>query len=196
MAVRYFHRIPFFVPWLFPKAKWKGLEDAIYLTFDDGPSAETTLKIATFLHEKKAPSTFFFLGERAQKFPHLINQIETLGHRIGFHANKHFNSKKLSAQAFQENIIPPIELAHCTLFRPPYGKLKRSQLNMLSEKFQVVQWSLMPGDFDPSLSFEKKLKHLLRAKSGDIVVLHDSEETLALLQAFFKRTNHTSFKSV
>lgn len=196
MAVTYFHRIPFFVPWLFPKAQWKGSDDAIYLTFDDGPSESNTLKIATLLNEKKAPATFFFLGERAQQFPHIVKAVEALGHRVGFHANQHLNLKKLSSQAFEANTTPPTEIAHCNLFRAPYGKLTRKQLKQLSLRYHVIQWSLMPGDFDASLSFEKKLRQLMRAKPGDIVVLHDSEETLALLQKFFEGTKHTKFKSV
>jgi len=196
MAVKYFHRIPFFVPWLFPKAQWKGSDDAIYLTFDDGPSAETTLQIATLLNEKNAPATFFFLGERAQQFPQVVDAVKALGHRVGYHANQHLNAKKISWEQFIANTTPPEVLAACTLFRPPYGKLNRSQLNHLSRTYQVIQWSLMPGDFDASLSFKQKLNQLMRAKPGDIVVLHDSEETLALLKSFFEHTKYTAFKSV
>lgn len=196
MAVTYFHRIPFFIPWLFPKATWKGREQAIYLTFDDGPSEENTLPLAQFLHEQNAPSTFFFLGEKAKQLPHVVEQVKALGHTVGFHANEHVNLRALSPSAFQENTTPPEVLKECQLFRAPYGKITRKQIRLLDKKFQVIQWSLMPGDFDASLSYQKKLEQLNRAKDHDIVVLHDLPETLQLLKDYFKSTSSREFKSL
>jgi hypothetical protein len=70
------------------------------------------------------------------------------------------------------------------------------QLHELDKKFKVIQWSLMPGDFDASLSYQKKLAQLHRAKNHDIVVLHDSPVTLQLLKDYFKSTPPYVFKSL
>ena len=196
MAITYFHRIPFFIPWLFPKATWKGHEQAIYLTFDDGPSAEHTLPIAQFLHQQNAPSTFFFLGEKAKQFPHIVEQVKALGHTVGFHANDHVNLRTLSSTWFQANTSPPEVLQDSYLFRAPYGKMTREQLHLLDKKFKVIQWSLMPGDFDASLSYQKKLAQLHRAKNHDIVVLHDLPVTFQLLKDYFKSSPTHVFKSL
>lgn len=196
MAVTYFHRIPFFIPWLFPKATWKGREQAIYLTFDDGPSVEHTLPIAQFLHEQNAPSTFFFLGEKAKQLPHVVEQVKALGHTVGFHANQHVNLRTLSASAFEENTTLPEVLKECHLFRAPYGKITHNQISVLSKKYKVIQWSLMPGDFDASLSYQKKLAQLHRAKNHDIVVLHDLPVTMQLLKDYFKNPSQRTFKSL
>jgi peptidoglycan/xylan/chitin deacetylase (PgdA/CDA1 family) len=64
------------------------------------------------------------------------------------------------------------------LFRPAYGKIKKSQLFKLKSQVKIVKWSLMPGDFDSSFSSEKCLENLTRnIKTGDIIVLHDNEKS-------------------
>ena len=65
------------------------------------------------------------------------------------------------------------------LFRPAYGKIKKSQIPNLKSQFpnaQIINWSLMPGDFDAMISSEKVYSNLQRVQSGDILVLHDNEK--------------------
>ena len=64
------------------------------------------------------------------------------------------------------------------LFRPAYGKIKNSQIFKLKSQVKIVNWSLMPGDFDSSISLEKCFENFTKnIKTGDIIVLHDNEKS-------------------
>ena len=61
------------------------------------------------------------------------------------------------------------------LFRPPYGKIKKSQISSLKSDFSLVMWDVLSGDFDQTISEEKCLKNVLtKTREGSIVVFHDS----------------------
>jgi hypothetical protein len=54
----------------------------------------------------------------------------------------------------------------------------------------------MPGDFDSNKKFEAQLNNLKSAKCGDIVVLHELPNTIALLEAYFEQTSTISFEKL
>lgn len=63
------------------------------------------------------------------------------------------------------------------LFRPPYGRIKKSQAKQLAKQYQIVFWSLITEDYNVNLSKEKCLKNAIkRTKNGDIVLFHDSDK--------------------
>jgi len=64
-------------------------EKNIYLTFDDGPTPEVTLRVLALLKEYNAKATFFCLGKNVEKFPeiyclnpaleiHLVKKLKSL----------------------------------------------------------------------------------------------------------------------
>ena len=60
------------------------------------------------------------------------------------------------------------------LFRPPYGRIKRSQIRALHGR-NIVMWDVLTRDYDASLSPEKCLSGSIAAtRPGSIVVFHDS----------------------
>ena len=60
----------------------------VWLTIDDGPSAETPA-VLELLDAHSAKATFFVVGERAQARPDLIREILRRGHTIGNHSVSH-----------------------------------------------------------------------------------------------------------
>ena len=60
-------------------------EDAVYLTFDDGPEPEMTRWVLDQLDMYNAKATFFCIGKNAELFPELVNEILKRGHAIGNH---------------------------------------------------------------------------------------------------------------
>jgi hypothetical protein len=62
------------------------------------------------------------------------------------------------------------------VFRPAYGKIKKSQISNPKSPISIVNWTLMPGDFDQHITSEQCYSNLQRVQPGDIVVLHDSEQ--------------------
>jgi peptidoglycan/xylan/chitin deacetylase (PgdA/CDA1 family) len=62
-----------------------------------------------------------------------------------------------------------------SLFRPPYGKLKPSQMRQLKSQYKIVMWDVLSGDFDPGISPEQCLQNVLdNIQPGSIVLFHDS----------------------
>ncbi|MFM2227772.1 MAG: hypothetical protein RL664_1115 [Bacteroidota bacterium] len=194
---RYFVRTPRIIQRLFPKVTWrKENSESVYLTFDDGPNAEVTPVLLQLLREHNVRATFFLLGKNAEKYPELVKLIQEGNHTIGFHCNEHLNSRKLNRVSLLKNSKLPKFFPATVLFRPPYGKLKFWQYNFLKNKFQLIGWTVMPGDFDQKISFQKQLDHLTKATPGDIVVLHELPNTIELLRSYFQQTEIKSFEKL
>ena len=61
----------------------------MYLTFDDGPSAENTSAVLDVLKARNIRATFFVVGENVRKHPDVAKRIAAEGHTIGIHCNRH-----------------------------------------------------------------------------------------------------------
>jgi peptidoglycan/xylan/chitin deacetylase (PgdA/CDA1 family) len=63
-------------------------ERQVWLTIDDGPSAQTPA-ILDLLDAHAARATFFVVGERARARPELVREIVRRGHTLGNHSATH-----------------------------------------------------------------------------------------------------------
>ncbi len=61
----------------------------MYLTFDDGPSAENTDAVLDILKERGIHATFFVVGENVRAHPEVAQRIVEEGHTIGIHCDSH-----------------------------------------------------------------------------------------------------------
>jgi peptidoglycan/xylan/chitin deacetylase (PgdA/CDA1 family) len=70
------------------------------------------------------------------------------------------------------------------LFRPPYGKIKRSQaLALQNLGYKIVMWDILSADFDTETTKEKCLENVIaNVASGSIIVFHDSKKAFENLQ--------------
>ena len=59
------------------------------LTFDDGPSPDTTPRILDALRREGVRATFFVLGKHAERHPELVERIVREGHELGNHGYDH-----------------------------------------------------------------------------------------------------------
>ena len=196
----YFVRTPYIIKKLFPELIWDlpNRENKIYLTFDDGPHPEITPWILEQLKKYDAKATFFCLGINIEKHPEIVQQILKDGHQIGNHGYAHLNGwetndddylkdVKRSSIVIEKLVQDFSKISRFTrndnvMFRPAYGKIKKSQISLIKSHFLnlkseivILNWSLMPGDFDQSITSEKCYSNLQRVQPGDIVVLHDNE---------------------
>lgn len=60
----------------------------VWLTIDDGPSADTRAMLDLLDHHD-AKATFFLVAARAQQHPQLVEAIRSRGHDIGNHSTTH-----------------------------------------------------------------------------------------------------------
>jgi peptidoglycan/xylan/chitin deacetylase (PgdA/CDA1 family) len=193
----YFVRTPRILQRLFKNVTWRiEKSKAIYLTFDDGPHPEVTVQLLELLKANNVKATFFLLGKNTAQYPELVTLIQADNHTIGFHGNEHLNSRKLNRIGLLKNFKCQAAFPKSNLYRPPFGKLKYWQYQYLQKKFQLVGWSLMPGDFDSKKTNRQQLCNLQKAKGGDIVVLHELPQTINLLEAYFKQTSNQFFEKL
>ncbi len=156
----------------------------IFLTFDDGPTPEITEFVLSELKKYNAKATFFCIGKNIKKQSNTFNKIVSEGHAIGNHTQNHLqgwktnNQKYLTSVLECENIIAnwPQKVNNSKLFRPPYGKIRKSQArNLLKNGYKIIMWDVLSGDFDSSISNERCLQNVLKnTRNGSIVVFHDS----------------------
>lgn len=60
----------------------------VWLTIDDGPSAQTPA-LLDLLDARGAKATFFLVGARAREFPQHVREILRRGHGVGNHSDSH-----------------------------------------------------------------------------------------------------------
>lgn len=177
----YFHKYGFIFRKLFPSYQWKVATHAkeIYLTFDDGPVPEVTEFVLDELSKYGAKATFFCVGENIVKHPAIYQRLRDEGHSVGNHTYNHLNARKVNTEDYLTNIEKAqvvIGEVGKKLFRPPYGRLKSSQIKALKKSgYQIVLWDVLTGDFDPHLDVNKALQKTIDATtSGSILLMHDN----------------------
>ena len=68
------------------------------------------------------------------------------------------------------------QLVNEPLFRPPYGRISRSQAEAIGRRTEIVMWDVLSADFDLKKTPEDCLNQLIiNTRPGAIVVFHDSE---------------------
>ncbi|MGM0612845.1 MAG: polysaccharide deacetylase family protein [Bacteroidota bacterium] len=147
----------------------------LYLTFDDGPGPELTDEILDILREKNVPATFFCVGDNVRKYPETFRKIVDGGHTIGNHTYNHKNGWKTPNALYLSNIKKFDKHYSTRLFRPPYGRIKPSQIRRIKKDYQIIFWSLLSGDFDPDTSPGKCYNNVVNnLHNGAIIVFHDN----------------------
>ncbi|MCC5924379.1 MAG: polysaccharide deacetylase family protein [Crocinitomicaceae bacterium] len=171
--IRYFR-------WLYPATIWKIKDDnAVFITFDDGPHPTITPFLLDLAKEKDVKLSFFWLGENLKAHPQFLALAEQQGHLVGSHGMHHINGWKISKEAFLDNVTAFEKEFGVRAFRPPYGKIKPSAYKTLSQKRKIVLWSWLSYDWEKNVSDAAILKSLDSSlKAGDILVFHENQKTL------------------
>ena len=178
----YFVKTPFWLQRLFPRRIWEmsRAEKKIFLSFDDGPHPEHTGFVLDELKKYNALATFFCIGNNVKQYPEMFQRIIDEGHAIGNHTQNHINGKKAEDREYINEVTEAAQYIDSPLFRPPYGRLTRFREKLLSgmkPPYQIIMWTVLSGDFDPSGSCENCFENILfKAGNGSIVVFHDSEK--------------------
>ncbi|PKP50782.1 MAG: polysaccharide deacetylase family protein [Bacteroidetes bacterium HGW-Bacteroidetes-12] len=173
----YLVKSSYFIKKYYSNFVWKipTAEKIIYLTFDDGPTPEITEWTLATLKAFNAKATFFCVGSNAAKHPEIFQQIIAEGHAVGNHTHHHVNGWHTDNEAYLRNIKKCEEVVITNLFRPPYGRIKKSQYELIKDDYKVIMWDILSGDFDSNTSPEKCLSNVINnTTEGAIIVFHDS----------------------
>lgn len=182
---------------LFPKYVWDipNRDNKVYLTFDDGPTPEVTQWTLDQLAQFDMKATFFCIGNNIKNHPEIFNEIIKSGHAIGNHTFNHVNGWQTETPTYLENVKRCEESirsqnANTSIFRPPYGKIKRVQVAKMKKMgYNIIMWDVLSADFDQNITPEKCLKNVIEnVASGSVIVFHDSLKAYKNLQYALPKT--------
>ena len=176
----YLVRSPLLLKWYYPQLTWNKTRDhkVIYLTFDDGPIPDVTDFVLKTLNSFSAKATFFCIGDNILKYPQIFESIKNDGHGIGNHTFNHLKGWDTSDDVYFQNFQKCQGQTDTNLFRPPYGRIKKSQIAQIKSSYpemKIIMWDTLSGDFDTKLSPERCLTNVIKyTRNGSIIVFHDS----------------------
>jgi len=179
---------PFWLRWLYPTLTWhkSRKEKYVYLTFDDGPIPVVTPYVLNTLKKYNCKATFFCIGSNIDKNPSILSDIIAEGHAVGNHTYNHLKGWKTRDSDYLYNVRKASLLTGTRLFRPPYGRIKKSQITEIRQHFpetEIVMWDVLSGDFDESISKDKCIENVIRhCRNGSIIVFHDSLKAFERLE--------------
>jgi peptidoglycan/xylan/chitin deacetylase (PgdA/CDA1 family) len=163
----------------------------VLLTFDDGPHPEVTPLILDILARHQMKAVFFVVGVNVRKYPHLVDRIYREGHTIGNHTFYHINLRQHSQERVLKEIrttndlVEKITGKRPKVFRPPYGALNQTSLDLLrGEGMDVMLWTVDPGDWR-NRNMAKTMENLKRQMrlnqegKGGVVLFHDTQRSTA-----------------
>ncbi len=159
-------------------------QNAIYLTFDDGPDPVCTPKVLNILNKFQAKATFFVIGQKAKVQKKIISDILSQGHSIGDHTIDHDtsnyfkNERKISNWLEKSSDLLKSELnINSVGFRSPLG-IKTPALNKIlnQKKIPLILWNIRFYDTNYDLNLKKIDKKLNNLQNGSIILLHDTHK--------------------
>jgi len=162
---------------LYPSLIWdiETEEKVLYLTFDDGPTPGVTDELLDMLKKHKAKATFFCVGKNIENHPDLYQRILEEGHEIGNHTFNHKNGWTSNNLEYLKDVQKFDKLHKSKFFRPPYGRLKPAQIQVLKDRYKIIMWSVLTMDYHSGSSKETCYQNAIKKlKAGDILVFHDS----------------------
>jgi peptidoglycan/xylan/chitin deacetylase (PgdA/CDA1 family) len=185
----YLVKTPFWLRAFYPSCTWKipSAEKVIYLSFDDGPHSEATPFVLGELKKYNAKASFFCIGKNVEAHQNLYATIIEQGHTVGNHSYDHLNGWKTDTAHYIQNIKLAGKLIQSNLFRPPYGRITRSQIHQIKADKnlpqEIIMWDVLSGDFDLTISPAACTKNVIKNTSeGSIVVFHDSAKAFERLK--------------
>ena len=158
-------------------------EKVIALTFDDGPNEPATGLILDALKAHQVKATFFLIGENVERYPETARRILAEGHLVGNHGARHPRFDQIAASdiaqdiADGQRIIKRVTGFTPTWFRPPYGINPGVEEVCRAQGLAIAGWSADASDWNPHPVEELADRIISQATPGDILLLHDGQET-------------------
>lgn len=178
----------------------------VALTFDDGPNEETTPRVLDILKQHNIKATFFLIGEKAKKYPHIVQRMVEEGHIVANHTYSHKGifpvcTGRVVAAELQKcsDTIADIVGKHPKLFRPPFGVTnpiigaKVKQMGM-----QTVGWSIRSLDSVVKIKSKSICARVVsKLHPGAVILLHDRcKDDDVLLQMLIREIGKRGYKIV
>ena len=190
-------------------------EEAVYLTFDDGPSPMTGA-ILDALDRYGAKATFFVVGRQVERYPEQLREIVRRGHAVGVHSDSHdFARIYRSVEDFLADLSDVCAKVESTcgvkpeLLRFPGGSVNGYNQGLYMEfiaevarrGFRYYDWNVSAEDAVAAVpSAQEILERMLgpiRSNSRSIVLMHDGDghgSTVEALEELLRQLTAEGFR--
>ena len=150
-------------------------------TFTSPWGNEDTQTLINILEKYHVKTTFFVVGDWAEKYPESVKALHDAGHEVMSHSNHHDHFNTLSAQEIIDDLnacndkIEAVTGVRPTLFRPPYGEYDDHVISTVRGMgIQPIQWdvdSLDWKDYDAATITQRVTE---KVGPGSIVLFHNA----------------------
>lgn len=150
-------------------------------TFASPWGNEDTQTLINILEKYHVKTTFFVVGDWAEKYPESVKALHDAGHEVMSHSNHHDHFNTLSAQEIIDDLnacndkIEAVTGVRPTLFRPPYGEYDDHVISTVRGMgIQPIQWdvdSLDWKDYDAATITQRVTE---KVGPGSIVLFHNA----------------------
>jgi peptidoglycan/xylan/chitin deacetylase (PgdA/CDA1 family) len=173
--------LPFLGYYLPIISRGKSGEQAVALTFDDGPDPLSTPELLRLLSKHRVQATFFVTGKNVSDHPDLVREIVRQGHAIGNHTYSHDslmmlkgNNHLLNEIEKTQNVLRELGVTPFA-FRPPVG-ITSPGLDPVLRRLNLYTVNFSCRAFDGGNRRIRNLskKILKRVHPDDIILLHDT----------------------
>lgn len=170
----------------------------MYLTFDDGPTADNTMTVLDILKEHNIKATFFLIGKNVEQHPEVAKRIVDEGHTIGIHCYDHnYNKIYKDVNSYVEDfekaqqVIYEATGVEATIFRFPGGSINSHNKKVYKDIIQEMtdrgyvyfDWNASLEDATKHNEPEKLLKNAKESTLGRkrvVMLAHDVVENTTL----------------
>ena len=165
---------------LFGPTLWHGPRDRpqVALTFDDGPHAAFTPRVARLLEDQGARGTFFCVGSAVERNGDVVRALVERGHELGNHSYTHntfgdlFSAARLGADLARNQAVLSGYGPAPRFYRPVAG-VRNPEVQAAARQvgLSIVTWSRAARDGVWPLTEEKARRIAARTRPGDILAL-------------------------
>lgn len=165
-----------------------------FLTFDDGPSRNNTIKILSILKNNSIKATFFIVGKQALENPDIIKQLDKEGMCIAAHSQCHEYSIYKSEDSFMKDLNECFSVLKNIMDKEPikiirfpggsHNKLSRTnemikiKKLVLDNGINYVDWNVSSADAAAAKVPSEKIKEnvIKQCKKINlaIILMHDA----------------------
>jgi peptidoglycan-N-acetylglucosamine deacetylase len=158
-------------------------DDAVALTFDDGPHPQGTPAVLEALARAGATATFFLVGEQVRREPALAREIVAAGHAVALHGERHRCQLWLTPRMLDDDLARVATTVHDAtgrspqIYRPPFGVFSVVGPALVRRRnWRMLLWSRWGRDWEGRATAASIAARATRElTAGDVILLHDAD---------------------
>ena len=158
-------------------------DKTVAISFDAAWGNEDTQTLIDILNQYQVHTTFFVVGDWADRYPESVKALADAGHEVMNHSSHHAHFSKLSSEEIKNDLaacndkISAITGVSPVLFRCPYGEYDDHVIEAVGEAgMTAIQWDVDSLDWKGISAEEIQTRVLKNIRPGSIVLFHNAAE--------------------